>query len=52
VMLMQQSCSVADFELAKYLLSEATRLFSEPDKKCQQSSGTAIFINPVGKVSC
>ena len=52
VMLMQQSCSSMDFEYAKYLLIEATRRFTDQEEKCQQSSGTAIFINPVEKISC
>jgi hypothetical protein len=52
IMLMQQSCSSLDFEFAKYLLKEATQRFMDQDDKCQQSSGTAIFINPVEKISC
>jgi hypothetical protein len=52
VMLMQQSCSSMDFEYAKYLLVEATRRLMDQEDACQQSSGTAIFINPVEKISC
>lgn len=52
VILMQQSCSSLDVELAKYLLSEAIQLFSQQEEQCQRASGTAVFINPVEKISC
>jgi hypothetical protein len=52
VLLMQKSCCSFGVEWAKHLLAKATQMFSRQEAACQSSGGTAVFINPVEKISC
>ncbi|MES2625708.1 MAG: hypothetical protein V4628_10545 [Pseudomonadota bacterium] len=52
LLLMQNSCSSFDVELAKQLLSDATKVFIRQKQECQRAGGTAIFISQEEKITC
>ena len=52
VLLMQKSCCPFDYALAKRLLIESTRAFSQQKAECGGFPGTALFIDEAEGTSC